>query len=547
MPKIKLSALATDIKGKAGGSVFARNSGGLYFRDNPSGGGRKTPKWAAARSAFASLAGQWRNLTDAQKEAWNAAVDNYNTTGAFGDVRVPSGYELFMRLNGPLNKLGLPLLDVPQAPQPLPEIGNMSLTTITDFLFTPFHGYAPFGYGLASACSNVQDCDRPGMECVNGECVFNATSSIINSDLDLSDASLITYSGLFVIPESAFKSVGSSMGIFLTTAKSPTTPGLTFILEKGDAATVQLGVNITDGTNTGSAQSISFSLKRDTPVRFTVVVNPENFSETQFWVNQETIEKDNETEPASPLDMTSIKFDVLPKLVDDTFPILIQDSRLYTSALSTSALGKLIYGYSVDGALIHLGYEKSKTASFKNFGSLDPANFSSGPYNPSIEKTYPPQDFNVKPWLLLFSDVQGSANEILVFKTTNPASGGKIGNRVGYRRIGVKDWEGVQFFEFGTGFIDEFGAVINNSTIQVEVQTLNTETGQMSEATQIQFVSNAYDIGPNSQLGCQTDADCSGGSTCIDGTCVNFTENGDDDTPPRGKFKAGAELSKGVN
>lgn len=547
MPKIKLSALATDIKGKAGGSVFARNSGGLYFRDNPSGGGRKTPKWAAARSAFASLAGQWRNLTDAQKNAWNAAVDNYNTTGAFGDVRVPSGYELFMRLNGPLNKLGLPLLDVPQAPQPLPEIGNMSLTTIPDFLFTPYHGYAPFGYGLANACSNVQDCDRPGMECVNGECIFNPDGSVIKSDLDLTGADLITYTGLFVIPESAWTTVGPGEIISLTKGSDPTDAQLHFALGKSDGQNVQLGVLMSDGTNTGQAESTDFVLQRDTPVRFTVVLDPTDFSATRFWVNQDSVEKDSESEPASPLDLSAIPFDVLPKLLTEKYPILIQDTRMFTNALSTSELGKLIYGYSVDGALIHLGYEKSKNASFENYGSLDPSNFGSGPYSPNVSKTYPPQDFNVKPWLLLFSDVQGSANEVLVFKTTNPSSGGKIGNRVGYRRIGVQDWDGVQFFEFGKGFIDEFGAVINNSTIQVEVQTLNTETGQMSEATQIQFVSNAYGIGPNSQLGCQSDADCSGGGSCIDGTCVDFGENGDDDKPPRGKFKAGAELSKGVN
>jgi hypothetical protein len=102
MPKIKLSALVSDIKGKSNGSVFSKNKSGVYFRNNPSGGGKKSVKWDKQKSLLGSLSTQWKSLTPAQQEAWNDAVTNYQTTNAFGDLRIPSGYELFMRLNGSL-------------------------------------------------------------------------------------------------------------------------------------------------------------------------------------------------------------------------------------------------------------------------------------------------------------------------------------------------------------------------------------------------------------------------------------------------------------
>ena len=144
MPKVKFSALISDMKGKANGSVFAKNSGGNYFRNNPSGGGKKSLAWSKAKSKLSSLAGKWRHLTQDQRLAWNNAVSNFSTVGAFGDERIPSGYELVMRLNGSLVNSGKPINIVPPAPQSFPDLGIVNLLTPGEFLFTPFHGYAPY-------------------------------------------------------------------------------------------------------------------------------------------------------------------------------------------------------------------------------------------------------------------------------------------------------------------------------------------------------------------------------------------------------------------
>jgi hypothetical protein len=137
MPKIQLSALASDIKGKSNGSVFSKNSGGTYFRNAPSGGPRKTQRLQDQKTLFGSLATQWRALTNSQQDAWNAAAPNYPTKNAFGAPRIPTGYELYMRLNANLLAAGQPQLVLPQEARSI-EIPTSNFIDSPDlYMFTP--------------------------------------------------------------------------------------------------------------------------------------------------------------------------------------------------------------------------------------------------------------------------------------------------------------------------------------------------------------------------------------------------------------------------
>jgi hypothetical protein len=173
MPKIRLSALATDIKGKAGGSVFARNSGGVYFRNNPSGTGSKKEIAQTQKQKFGILSTQWKNLTTEQKDAWKSAVADYPTKNAFGEPRLPSGYELFMRVNGVLVGTNLPLILVPGVKRSAPESFEWYYETPENFCFTPQYvsAFPAFvnPYSLPNACSSASDCPE-GSVCFNGLC-----------------------------------------------------------------------------------------------------------------------------------------------------------------------------------------------------------------------------------------------------------------------------------------------------------------------------------------------------------------------------------------
>ncbi len=125
MPKVKLSALVSDMKGKANGSVFSSNGGGLYYRNNPAGGGRRSALWDKQKANFSNLASSWRSLSTSEQDSWNAAAPLWPTTDAFGEPRIPSGYELFMRLNGALSALGQPTLVVPGTQRAFPLIDEI--------------------------------------------------------------------------------------------------------------------------------------------------------------------------------------------------------------------------------------------------------------------------------------------------------------------------------------------------------------------------------------------------------------------------------------
>lgn len=137
MPKVKFTALVSDMKGKANGSVFASNSGGTYFRTNKTGGGQKSLGWAANKNGFADLSGQWRSLTSEQKQAWKDARTLYPTKNAFGEPRIPTAYELFMRLNGTLLAAGKEILITPATPRSMPFVDDLDIIIPEQTVFAP--------------------------------------------------------------------------------------------------------------------------------------------------------------------------------------------------------------------------------------------------------------------------------------------------------------------------------------------------------------------------------------------------------------------------
>ncbi len=128
MAKVKLSALVSEMRGKLNGSVFSRNRGGAYLRTKVTPSNPQTPSQLAARSLLASLSQAWRSLTVAQRTAWNAVVENFPSVDVFGDQRIPSGQQLFIRLNTNITNVGAATINDPPAPVGAEETGALTLT-----------------------------------------------------------------------------------------------------------------------------------------------------------------------------------------------------------------------------------------------------------------------------------------------------------------------------------------------------------------------------------------------------------------------------------
>lgn len=100
MAKIKWSGIGiVDGRGKLNGTVLSKNRGGAYARVKVTPSNPRSAAQMFVRSNLAFLAQKWKTLTQQQRDAWSGAVSNYTRTDVFGDVKTPTGYGLFMRIN----------------------------------------------------------------------------------------------------------------------------------------------------------------------------------------------------------------------------------------------------------------------------------------------------------------------------------------------------------------------------------------------------------------------------------------------------------------
>jgi hypothetical protein len=128
--KAKFGALVVDGRGKINGFVASKNRAGAYFRTKVTPVNPQTADQSAVRSLFTSLAQGWRALTADQIAGWNGAVQNFSKTDIFGDLKNPSGFNLYMRLNSNQLNVGAALLT--DAPQPADTTLLDAVTVVAD-------------------------------------------------------------------------------------------------------------------------------------------------------------------------------------------------------------------------------------------------------------------------------------------------------------------------------------------------------------------------------------------------------------------------------
>jgi hypothetical protein len=132
--KTKFGAIIVDGRGKIGGHVASKNRGGSYLRTKVTPANARTSAQLAVRNFFTQLSQAWRSLTQEQRDAWNAAVTDYSRTDIFGDLRNPSGINLFQRLNNNLLQIEEAVINEP----PLPvEVANVVIDGLTAAVGTP--------------------------------------------------------------------------------------------------------------------------------------------------------------------------------------------------------------------------------------------------------------------------------------------------------------------------------------------------------------------------------------------------------------------------
>lgn len=113
--KLKFGALVVDGRGKVGGHVASKNRSGAYLRTKVTPVNPNTTYQQTVRNRLSGLSSGWRGLTQAQRDAWNNAVSDFAKTDIFGDLKNPSGFNLYQRLNNNLLNCSESALSTPPA------------------------------------------------------------------------------------------------------------------------------------------------------------------------------------------------------------------------------------------------------------------------------------------------------------------------------------------------------------------------------------------------------------------------------------------------
>jgi hypothetical protein len=162
--KLKFGAIVTDGRGKIGGHVASKNRGGAYLRTKVTPSNPNTASQSQVRSILASLASGWSLLTDSQRASWNGSVADYQSTDIFGDIKKPSGFNLYIKLNTVLLSIGAAALTDAPAKEDLGDIyvtaGAIDLTAET--ITVTLAGTKPAGasyryYGTAAMSAGISN------------------------------------------------------------------------------------------------------------------------------------------------------------------------------------------------------------------------------------------------------------------------------------------------------------------------------------------------------------------------------------------------------
>lgn len=130
MALIKWGALVVDGRGKLGGHVLTKSRHGATMRTKVTPTNPRSALQQANRATLGALSSQWAELSESARKEWNAAVNDWEKTNIFGDLKAPSGQNLFISLNKNLISVGAPQITVP------PQKEGVFEPVISDFLVT---------------------------------------------------------------------------------------------------------------------------------------------------------------------------------------------------------------------------------------------------------------------------------------------------------------------------------------------------------------------------------------------------------------------------
>jgi len=125
---IKPSAIIAEARGKCGGAVFSRNTYGAYVRTKVTPTNPSTSNQQSVRSQLTEISQYWRQLTDAQRSAWESLAKEVSRTNIFGDSVAYTAFNLFQVVNRNLQTIGEAIIDDAPSIEAIESVTSLTLT-----------------------------------------------------------------------------------------------------------------------------------------------------------------------------------------------------------------------------------------------------------------------------------------------------------------------------------------------------------------------------------------------------------------------------------
>lgn len=165
---MQFGAIVVAGSGKVGGHVASRNRAGAYLRTKVTPVNPQSTAQLAVRNRLGTRSQAWKSLTQAQRDAWNAAVALWARTDIFGQLKNPSGFNLYQRLNNNLVNVGIAPISSPPQPASVLTVGVTSITPAAGTALIPMvlTGAVPAGTAVKVFATAAQS---PGVSFVKSE------------------------------------------------------------------------------------------------------------------------------------------------------------------------------------------------------------------------------------------------------------------------------------------------------------------------------------------------------------------------------------------
>lgn len=131
MAKVKLGALAQDVRGTIAGQTFSRNKGGSYVRQKVSPTQPETARQTAQRGILSQVAQLWAATVTATRSLWYTYAENNPVTDVFGDSLKLNGAAAFQKLNATLLTCNVAAITTPPTEEPIPHVTLQSIAAVT--------------------------------------------------------------------------------------------------------------------------------------------------------------------------------------------------------------------------------------------------------------------------------------------------------------------------------------------------------------------------------------------------------------------------------